>query len=282
MSALPPEQIESLRFSYESRLFEEIRRRFGGIPLIQFSESGRLLDRRKRDLLGEAVRVTADLLPEVHEIYQSCLDRLGGGLRGDLFVQQSPAYNASVFAQDRRFDILVHSALLRDFDPDELRFVFGHELGHVVFSHSAFPVREIVSRVENLPPEAVGLLLRWSRASEVSSDRVGLLCCGGLSAAAGALFKTASGLSGIDTDRVLRSFRRQFEDLERRIQEARDPSGWVRTHPMIPIRFKAMELAALDIVALGHGGFGFSEKGFRIVDRQISGILAALDAAGAG
>lgn len=49
----------------------------------------------------------------------------------------------------------------------------------------------------------------------------------------------------------------------------------------IPIRFKAMELAALDIIALGHGSGGFSEKGFRSMDRQISGILAALDMAGA-
>ena len=281
MKGILPEQIESLRFSYESHLFGEIRRRLGAIPLMDFNASGRLFECRKRDLLGDAVRITADLLPEVHEIYQSCLDRLGGGLTGDLFVQQSPAYNASVLAHDRRFDILVHSALLRDFAPDELRFVFGHELGHVVFSHSVFPVQEIIARVEGLPPDAARLLLCWSRASEVSSDRIGLLCCGRLSPAAGALFKTASGLSGIDTDRILRSFRLQYEDLERRICQTHDAPGWVRTHPMIPIRFKAMELAALDIIALGHGSGGFSEKGFRSMDRQISGILAALDMAGA-
>lgn len=275
-------QIESLRFSYESQMIGEIRRRLGAIPLMDFNESGRLLECRRRDLLGDAVRITADLLPGVHEIYQSCLDRLGGGFSGDLFIQQSPAYNASVFAHDRRFDILVHSALVKDFEPDELRFVFGHELGHVVFSHTVFPVRDIIANEEGLPPEAARLLLCWSRASEVSSDRIGLLCCGRLSAAAGALFKTASGLSGIDTDRILRSFRLQYEDLERRIHQTQDSPGWVRTHPMIPIRFKAMELAALDIIALGHGSGVFSEKGFRNMDRQISRILAALDMAGAG
>jgi hypothetical protein len=80
---------------------------------------------------------------------------------------------------------------------------------------------------------------------------------------------------------VLTSFRRQYDALERRIREDRGAEGWIRTHPMIPIRFKAMELAALDIIALGRGGFGFSEKGFQGVDRQISAILAALETADA-
>ena len=71
MKGILPEQIESLRFSYESHLFGEIRRRLGAIPLMDFNASGRLLECRKRDLLGDAVRITADLLPEVHDIYQS-------------------------------------------------------------------------------------------------------------------------------------------------------------------------------------------------------------------
>ncbi len=271
------EQIESLRFSHEVRLLGEIRRRFGAIPLMDFDASERMLDRRKRDLLGDAVRITEDLLPDVHAVYRTCLKRAGGALLGDLFVQQSPSYNASVFAHDRRFDILVHSALLRDFAPDELHFVFGHELGHVLFRHNAIPVREILAGTEGLPAEAARLLLSWSRAAEISADRIGLLCCGALSAAAGALFKTASGLPGIDTSRVLSSFRRQYDALEKQIHKDADGESWRRTHPMIPIRFKAMELAALDIIALACGSAGFSKRGFQGVDRQISTILSALE-----
>ena len=202
---------------------------------------------------------------------------MGGGFAGDLFIQQSPDYNASVFAHNNRFDIVIHSSLVRDFSLDELRFVFGHELGHVIFKHSLFPVKEILPQIVKVDKSLTQLLLRWSRASEISADRIGMLCCSQLGAAATALFKTSSGLPDIDMDRVLRSFRAQFEDLEKQIRLAEHRSGWVRTHPMMPIRFKALELAALDIVALGRQTGGFSAKGFQRVDRQISAILEALD-----
>ena len=92
-----------------------------------------------------------------------------------------------------------------------------------------------------------------------------------------ALFKTSSGLSGIDVDRVLQSFRKQYEDLEKHIKKVSDLQSWIHTHPMIPIRFKALELAALDIVALRHKSGGFSEKGFRKIDNQISSLLKTLE-----
>lgn len=104
-----------------------------------------------------------------------------------------------------------------------------------------------------------------------------MLCCGQLTTAVKALFQTSSGLSGIDVDRILRSFRNQYEALEVHIEKASEPQGWVRTHPMIPIRFKALELAALDIVALRQQSKAFSWKGFRAVDEKIASILKPLD-----
>ncbi|MEZ4529204.1 MAG: M48 family metallopeptidase [Desulfobacterales bacterium] len=272
-----PSDMESLRFSYESRLFRAISARFGPVPLMDYDKSRQFLEARRRDLLGDAVRVTEELLPDIHAIYRHCLDVLGGEIEGDLFVRQSPEYNASVFAHDRRFDILIHSALINDFSGEELGFVFGHELGHVVFQHSQFPVRDLYPLVKDRDPEGSVLLLRWSQAAEVSADRVGMMCCGQLGAAATALFRTASGLRGIDANSALHSFRNQYAELETRLRSASDRTAWIRTHPMIPIRFKAIELAALDLIALGKGTGGFSEKGFRRIDQQIAATLEALE-----
>ncbi len=269
--------IETLRFSYEIHLLKAIGARIGYVPLRDFTESKQLLDARRWDLMGDAVCITKDLLPEIHGVYQSCLDLIGGGLTGDLFVQQSSVYNAGVFAHDRKFDILVHSALLNDFSHDELRFVFGHELGHVLFQHTHLPVHDILMNSKDLDQESACLLLRWSRASEVSADRLGMLCCGQLGAAATALFRTASGLASIDENRVLRAFRCQYDELSSCMKTAEDAPFWIRTHPMLPIRFKALELAALDIIALGRGTGGFSVKGFQAVDQQISLLMETLD-----
>jgi Zn-dependent protease with chaperone function len=269
---------EKLRFGYESRLFDILEAQLGQSLYQGSAQAQNLLETRKRDLLGNAVCVTAELLPEVHRQYQLCLDMLGANLKGDLFVQQGMEYNASVFAYQNKFDVLINSSLLKDFTPDEWRFVFGHELGHVIFGHSRFSVREILANMPDVSADTADMLFRWSRAAEVSADRIGLLCCGRLTDAVMALFRTASGLSGIDADRVLASFRGQYESLETQLREAgTDGFAWIRTHPMMPIRFKALELAALDIVALRQNYRGFSWKGFRAIDDQIARILESLD-----
>lgn len=273
----PFSDFESLRFSYESNLLHSIRNNLGPIPLLDQEQARHVLDARRRDLLGDAVRITAELLPDVHSVWRQCLDAVGGDLKGDLFVRQSETYNANVFAFDKRFDILVHSALLNDFTHEEMKFVFGHELGHVLFHHSLFPVQDLLGRMGDQYPSESRLLQRWARASEVSADRIGMLCCGRLGAAATALFRTASGLSGIGEDRALRSLRSQFEELQTHIRSVEKAPFWVRTHPMIPIRFKAIELGALDLIALNRNTGGFSAKGFRKIDQQIGFVMQALD-----
>ncbi len=274
--------IECLRFNYESVLLRKIESRLGAIPSIGQMQSQNLLAVRKRNLLGDAMLITSDLLPDIYEIYNSCLNMFGSNLQGELFVQQSKEYNASIFAHNQKFDLLIHSALLKDFTSNELRFVFGHELGHVLLGHSRISVRELLSSAEELrpgliSPETKDMMYRWSRATELSADRVGLLCCGQLETAVTALFKTLSGLSGINIDRILSSFRAQYDILEKYMEKLSDAQSWIGTHPMIPIRFKALELAALDIIALRRQPDVFSSKGFRRIDQKISSILSTLD-----
>ena len=270
-------ELENLRFGYETKLFESIETEIGEQRGRDSEEAQDLLQMRRRSLLGDAVRITPELLPDVHAAYKDCLDVLGGDLTGNLFVMQSSEYNASVLAHDKTFDVVVHSSLLRDFSLPQLKFVFGHELGHVVFGHSKFNIGEILGNPDGVPGALASLLFKWSRAAEVSADRVGLMCCGQLTDAVSALFLTASGINGIDDDKVLRSLRGQYDELEKHINEEGGGHGWIRTHPMIPIRFKACELAALDLTALRQKHSGFSWSGFRGIDRKIMGVLETLD-----
>ncbi|MBF0225025.1 MAG: M48 family metallopeptidase [Desulfobacterales bacterium] len=268
--------LELLRFSYEEEVFKRIESTLGTVPQDDHVEH-QLLNMRREDLLGDAVRITEDLLPEIHEAYNHCLSIIGGDLEGELFIRQSKEYNASVFAHGNQFDILINSALLNDFNLYELKFVFGHEIGHVIFGHSWY-LRNIINTDKGqLSPDAKNLLFRWSRASEISADRAGLLCSGQLEHAVKALFQTSSGLIGIDVDRVLRSFRKQYDMLESHIKGKIESHGWFRTHPMMPIRFKALELVALDIIAFRNQS-AFSSKGFKTIDRQIAYIIDSLDA----
>jgi hypothetical protein len=273
-------KLEPLRFSYETKLFNEIKAIFGRV-IAETSRNRRIrFDAHKRSLLGDSLRITKDLLPEVHDLYQSCLDLIGSNLSGDLYVQQCADFNASVLGHGKRFDLLVYSGLLDCLTPAELRFVIGHELGHVVFGHSGFSINYIFEHLE-VDEEDAALLFRWSRSAEISCDRVGLLCCGELGASISALFKIRSGLTDIGHDKILKSFRDQYEALVSHIEKIGGNMGWVRTHPMIPIRFKAIELAALDIVALKKDIDSFNWNGFRAIDNEIGVLLEKLDSAGA-
>ncbi len=271
-------QLEGLRFSYEKELLEQVKRSLGP-ERVNKREAVRReqFHARKRSLLGDAVRITEDLLPDVHRRYMECLALLGGDLKGDLYVQQSPEYNASVFAMGDRFDIMVHSSLLRDFTLDELTFVMGHELGHVLFDHSSFSIHEVFREENGVDSNTAQSMLAWSRAAEVSADRIGLVCCGTLSGATSALFKTSSGIPGIDQTRILASLRSQYDELVAHIDDEGEGHEWVRTHPMVPIRFKAIELGALDLVMLRKNASMFSARGFRGIDKQIANILRKLD-----
>ncbi len=272
------ESLCDLRFMHDGELAEQIQARCGEWVSKREGQVRSLLDARRGELLGNTVCVTAELVPEVHAAFRDCVELLTGtGQSGDLYVQQSHDYNANVFSDGHRFDVVVNSGLLEDFSADELKFVLGHELGHVLYEHSRLPVSEMLADSDNLQAEEAVLLLRWSRASEISADRIGLLCAGHLTVAVTALFKTMSGLKGMESDAILRSFRKQYDELQTHQRERGGVSGWARTHPLMAVRFKALEMSALDIVALRSKATAFSWNSFRALDRQIAQTLSSLE-----
>jgi len=270
--------LRDLRFTYDSELAEQIQSRYGEWISKREGRVRSLLDARRGDLLGNTVCITAELVPNVYGAFRDCVELLTGTEQsGGLYVQQSRDYNANVFSDGHRFDVVVNSGLLEDFSNDELRFVLGHELGHVLYEHSSLPVSEMLADSDNLQAEEAVMLLRWSRTSEISADRIGLLCSGSLTAAVTALFKTTSGLKGIDSDAILRSFRNQYDELQAHQREKGGRFEWARTHPLMAVRFKALEMAALDVVALRSNSTAFSLNSFRVLDRQIAQTLSSLD-----
>src|SRR5690606_21963042 len=87
---------------------------------------------------------------------------------------------------------------------DELMFLIGHEFGHIKSRHTlyhsigqTFPVLADVvgqatfgaSKLISIPLRLA--LLRWSRMSEFTADRAGMLCCQNLEVAAAVTMKLA-------------------------------------------------------------------------------------------
>ena len=215
----------------------------------QFEKHAKELGAR-RQLLATALRLTPEMAPDVHAIVEQCRTALGIDTPLETYVYPEPQFNAAaVRPEGGRLFLMFSSALLEAFEPDELRFVVGHELGHHLFGHHNLPVGAVLRGADRVAPGLALRLFSWQRYAEISADRAGLLCAGALEPAARALFKLASGLCGARVQPRIDQFLAQVAELrdeEARAATAETParSDWFATHPFSPLRLRAAEMCA--------------------------------------
>ncbi|MBI2960663.1 MAG: M48 family metallopeptidase, partial [Betaproteobacteria bacterium] len=151
----------------------------------------------RRQLLATAMRLTPEMAPDVHATMEACRAALAIDSPVETYVYPAPVFNAAAVRPERGLlFVLLSSSLLEAFEPGELKFVVGHELGHHLFEHHRIPLAPLLGGAAPVGPELALQLFAWQRYAEISSDRAGLACCGGFDPAAHALFKLASGLRG--------------------------------------------------------------------------------------
>jgi Zn-dependent protease with chaperone function len=153
---------------------EVVRKLFGAMT----ERSVRLM------FLANAVKVSPTQHARLHEIWGEVHRTLDAPSQYPLYVTQNPQYNAAAWGMDKPF-VIVHSELLRDFTEDEVRFVLGHEMGHVMSGHALYNtmLQLLLWLLNTVGGGIVGLaalpvllaLLEWSRKAELSCDRAGLL-----------------------------------------------------------------------------------------------------------
>lgn len=209
--------------------------------------------RPRRDLLAGAVRLTRTMAPTVADALARCREALEWDRPVEVYVRPDPQLNAFL-SQPPSGPTLVglSSRLLESLTPAELRFVLGHELGHALCDHFGIPM-PLTAMIEDmagsLVPRTTQLqLFVWSRAAEVSADRMGLLCAKDEQAAASAFFKMATGLSSVEVVKPdLAALAAQADALPSapaarvKFREEDDELfDCFSTHPMNPVRVRAL------------------------------------------
>jgi hypothetical protein len=216
-------------------------------------QTGKQLEKQqgaRRQLLATATRLTAEMAPELHAILSRCKETLGVEGPLEIFVYPDPTFNAAAVRPERgRLLMMVSSGLLEGFDDDELGFVAGHEFGHWLFDHHQIPVGVLLAGRSQVSPSLALQLFAWQRYAEISADRAGLVCAGGLEAAAHGLFKLASGLTGGRVKIRIDEFLAQAGDLQKEAEslaaaDERPRSDWFASHPFSPLRLMAARLFA--------------------------------------
>lgn len=144
------------------------------------------------DLIKTAQPISPAQTPRLAVLVQQCAARLRPG-SFNAFVAPSAALNAYTFGLTEPRKVVVFSALVEVMDEDELRFIVGHELGHIALGHTW--LNSLVGGLAGVPsPYMAAALLYfifrwWNRACEYSADRAGLLACGQPEMAYSALLK---------------------------------------------------------------------------------------------
>ncbi|MFL5356460.1 M48 family metallopeptidase [Archangium sp.] len=205
--------------------------------------------RRRR--LAEAFRLTRSTAPGVMDALAACKETLGHDGPVEVFVHPEPVIRASAVDGPPETPAIVLSARLLEVLTDaELRFVLGHELGHLVLEHFALPLPAAAMAADTSGGSlrrsvALGLYV-WSRAAEVSADRAGLLCARDAEAAASALFKLTAGLSSAPVKSELQTHARQVDALlsepaaREKPREDDDTLGCFSTQAFGPMRLRAL------------------------------------------
>jgi Zn-dependent protease with chaperone function len=167
---------------------------------------------------ANAVRVSPTQFARVHRLYAEVARTLDAPDDYPVFVAQTPIVNAGAYGMERPF-ILVNSGMLGLLDDDELQFVLGHELGHIMSGHVLYTTMMVILiqlaergfPVVGLAARAVLFaLMEWYRKAELSADRAGALAVQRPEAGMRTMLKLAGGGSEADTN--LPEFIRQADE----------------------------------------------------------------------
>ena len=154
---------------------------------------------------GSSVRITEKNMPYLNDCVNKACEILGVTEVPKAYIVQDPILNAQTIGAQHPI-LVLHDCLITRASHEELMFILGHEIGHIKSEHVQYHmigglIADFMSMGADLMP-FIGPLMKlvvstglniayydWSRKSEFTADRAGLLCCQDLTAAISALAK---------------------------------------------------------------------------------------------
>ena len=221
-----------------------------GVKTVFASAIDMLTDLNYSQIISSGIPVNSTSFPEVNEIVDHCTSVLGIK-KPYVVISSSIGLNAFTVGSDDDPYIVLGSILVRVMDPIKLRFVIGHECGHIAMGHVIYhTVVSTASSFSNAIPKIGPIiyktssvaLMAWSRRSEITADRAGLLCCLDIEQAKKALLQLQAGCidaNKIDTNNYVQNSKRyRGRSMLRRVNE------FTQAHPPLSKRMEALDLFA--------------------------------------
>ena len=229
-------------------------RKLTGFDVILKNLASLFSDRSLRLMfLASSVRASEQQFPQLYQIMMDGCYILDLPRVPELYISQNPLVEAMALGTDKPF-IVLSTGLVDLMDAEEIRFIIGHELGHVLSGHSVYRtmmyhLQRLALRLALVPFAWIGLkaviwgLEEWYRKSELSGDRAGLLAGQDVAAGRRALMKTAGGpqLAELSHDAFLEQAREYdaVPDVREGLLKLLQLQG--NTHPFAVVRFAELD-----------------------------------------
>lgn len=204
---------------------------------------------------GHSLKVEQSLLPDFYNLCQQVKKKLEYIGDIDFYISGNTEANACAFASadDNKPSIIeINSGLFNLMNNEEMKFVIGHEIGHLLNRDSVinrlfdFIYPEYDEDRDNSNCECPVFISKryklYQQLAELGADRYGYMANENLDACVTAIFKLASGLflekMNVSIDSLMEENKKRLEFFT---QDCGISEG---THPVHPIRVRAIELFA--------------------------------------
>ena len=234
----------------QQTLSKQIYDTLQGVMLERILEEARTSDSDnywRNSMEGHSFKVEKSLLPHLHEMFYEVKEKLGYKEDVDFYITGDSSVNAfSVAAEtkDGHHIVNVNSALVELMSDDELRFVIGHELGHLIDEDTR--LRRLIYFVfpagASVPTALYHKIRLEEQLAELVADRYGYLAVGKLEPCVSAFFKMASGLDISKMNIKLEALLE--ENLKHLDYFLSDKGVSTETHPVNPIRVQSLNIFA--------------------------------------
>ena len=196
---------------------------------------------------GHSFKVEKRLMGHLYDLLYGVKEKLGFKDPVDFYITGDSTVNAWTIAAAREGEphiVNINSALVNLMSDDELRFVVGHELGHLMNRNTE--MLRLISFVfprGTVPPLVLQYKIRlWEQLSELIADRFGYMAVESLPACLSAFFKMTSGL---DINKIDMQVDAYLEENLKHLEYFINDKGLSRdTHPVNPIRVQSLNLYA--------------------------------------
>jgi Zn-dependent protease with chaperone function/uncharacterized RDD family membrane protein YckC len=190
-------------------------------------------------LLGGGLRIHAEQFGHVHTVVDECA-RMMRMATPHVFIRDDPFVPVVAIGIGDPYAVVISAQYVEHFQPDELRFLIGRELGHIASGHTRYTsLLSSNGRENGVLAVAFGA---WLRKIDYTADRIGLLCCGSLDAAMRAIAVSAFGSVGRRVD--LGAFAGQLKELH--AEPSLRMAEWTSSTPYATNRIAALHRFARD------------------------------------